>query len=95
MKRIIACRGGGKTSRLIRMSWETGEYIMCKNPHEVASRAEDMNMNIPFPLSYDEFINREYFGKGIKGFLIDDVDRFVQYMAREVPVKAVSMSIDD
>jgi len=94
MKRIITSRGGGKTRRLIQISSDTNNYIVAFNPHDVADQANKMNVNIPFPLTYDEFLNGQYNESGINGVLIDNAEMLIQHMSK-VPVKAVSISIDD
>lgn len=65
------------------------------NPHDVQSKANEMGLNIPFPLTYDEFISKKFFAKGIKGFLIDDADYMIREMSGSVPVNAITMSTDD
>jgi hypothetical protein len=95
MKRIIASRYGGKTTRLINMAKETGGYIVCAKPHEVADQARRMGVDIMFPLSYSEFINNRYYGKNIKGFLFDNVEDLLHEMSGPVRVFAMSASTDN
>lgn len=95
MKKIILPRGKGKTTELIKISAETGCYIVCRSPSE-ASRiqltATQIGLRIPFPITYEEFITGQYFGKGIKGFLIDDLDKLINEISAVVPVYAVTMT---
>jgi hypothetical protein len=92
VRKIVDVRNSGKTTRLIKMSAETGAYIVCDNPHYVAFMAESLNYNIPFPLSYYEFVERKYYGKNMKGFLIDEIDHLVQYIARDIKILGLTMS---
>lgn len=95
MKRIITDRSGGKTTRLIRMAAETGGYIVCHEPHYVAEQASRMGVNIAFPLSYSEFLDKKYYARGVKGFLFDNIDNFMQTLSGSVPVFAVTVSTED
>lgn len=90
MKIIQGARGSGKTTQLIEMAHKNGGYIVCKNPHQVAEMARDMNLSINFPLEYWEFLERHYFDKGIKEFYIDNVEFLIQQLSR-VPVAAISI----
>lgn len=93
MKKIISQAGGGKTTELIRMSGETQNYIVCMNQKEcsrISAIAHEMNIKIPFPISYDEFINRDYYGQGVKGVLIDNIEYFINRIS-DVPVNAITL----
>ena len=50
-----------------------------------------MGLKIPLPITYIEFVNKEYHSKGISGFLIDNLERLFEYMS-DVPVHAVTMT---
>ena len=100
MKLICTPPGGGKTTAMIRMSAEAVAngrivYIVCSSypvAHKISKRAAKMALDIPFPLTFSEFIAREYRGVRIDGLLIDDADDLLQDMAR-IPV--IAMSITD
>lgn len=96
MKTIIAERNGGKTTELIKMSSDSSDYIVCHNQKEASIihlRAIDSGYKIPFPLTYDEFIENRYLSKGVKGFLIDNVDMLLDYMTKcRVPIRAITVS---
>ncbi len=56
-------RGTGKTTRLIRQSAATGFYIVTNSQRSaslVVRMAKKLNLDIPFPLTYDEFMRRKY-----------------------------------
>jgi len=94
MEIIVTKRYQGKTTKLINMSAESGAYIVCMNQKEasrIASIAQEQKKNIPFPITYSEFKNNEYYPKGIKGFLIDNADYFLQSMT-SVPILAMTAS---
>lgn len=93
MEKIILERGLGKTKSLIVKSARFGHYIVCANfdeAHRIKSFAEEMGLKIPLPITYREFVNKEYHSKGISGFLIDNLERLFEYMS-DVPVHAVTM----
>lgn len=91
---IVKKRGGGKTTQLIELSAKTGAYIVCYS-HSTADyimrTALESNLIIPLPITYDDFINKRYYGAGIKGFLFDDVECFLQNLTT-VPILAITAS---
>lgn len=75
---IIGKRQTGKTIKLIKLFVKTGDYIVildmntCQQMFELARK---MKLTIPYPITFDEFLNKKYYAKGIKGFLIDTLGR--------------------
>ncbi len=91
---IVGGRGSGKTTKCIQLAAENHAYIICRSYEEsgrIYRYATELNLDIPFPISYDEFIRGEFCSRGIKSFIIDDVDDLVKYMARGVEI--ISMSL--
>jgi len=69
MKVIYKPRQSGKTLEAIKMSAETGSRIVCHSKEEcnrVFYMAQEMGINIPFPMNIDEFI-----GFGFKNSVFD------------------------
>jgi hypothetical protein len=96
MKIKIGRRDSGKTVELIKQSAETGYYIICFSNTEanrVAKVARDMGLKIPYPLSAHEFMSQQYFYRGIKGFLIDNIDLVFNSMS-SVPIIAATLTPD-
>jgi hypothetical protein len=94
MKQITGGIRSGKTTELIRLSAETGGYIVCLNMDEASRiqfQSQEMGLKIPFPITFDEFKSHQYYGRGIKGFLIDNADMLLKSMS-SVPVLAITMS---
>jgi predicted transport protein len=94
MEKIIMKRGYGKTFQLIKKSALTGDYIVCQNQSEasrIQSEALKLKLNIPFPITYDEFNKGQYAGHNISGFLIDNIEIFLQQLTN-VPINAVSLN---
>ncbi len=94
MELIIESQRGGKTTKLIDKSAETGAYIVCHNMQEadrVFSAALKMGKNIPHPISADEFLKGQYYAKGVKSLLIDNADLFIQSISK-VPIDAISLT---
>ena len=91
---IIGGRGSGKTGKLIELAEKHNCYIVVRNKittYRVAERARRERRKIPFPLTYDEFMQGQFFFKGIKCFVIDDVEALLWYLARGVEVKGFSL----
>jgi len=93
MKKIIAQAGIGKTFQLIKESHATGFHIVCINQKEairVHSEAKQFSFNIPLPLTFHEFINKDYQAREIKGFLIDNADMLIQELS-SVPIGCITL----
>ncbi|MGD1319180.1 hypothetical protein [Chryseobacterium sp. 2R14A] len=98
MKVIVKPRGKGKTTELIKLSAQTGAYIICqdmRNADAIMRHAHELNLNIPCPITFYDFDNRMYFGAGIKGFLFDNLDDYIQHLSRNVPILAVTLTEND
>ena len=97
MKLILAPRGGGKTTELIRIASERGGYIVCTNHREayrITREAEAMGLNIHFPITVQELKNRRGFGPGVQEFYVDNALLILQELL-EVPVAVATESVDD
>ncbi len=95
MKIIYKDRGEGKTTDLIKLSAERGGYIVCRNIDEasnIAYMANVLKLNIPHPITYDEFINKRY-GE-IKEFYIDNVENLLLYMSR-TPIHTITLTKEE
>lgn len=95
MKLITKPRGKGKTTELIKISAETGDYIVVLNhrlARFVAQMATDMGLQIPFPATYAEILDKRCKGMRISGLLLDDLDSFLSGFL-EARVNAVTMSV--
>lgn len=93
MKKIIKPRGTGKTIELIKLSNELWNYIMCldrKRADEVFAMANKLEIDIPNPFTFEEFINHKY-GPYCRGFLFDDLDLILQRMTK-IPINAITMT---
>lgn len=95
---IAGKQNSGKTDALIEIAGKEFAYIVVADHRRataVERRAQELNVKIPFPLTYDEFRRGEYFGRGVRAFVIDDVDDLVRSMAGNVPVLAISATETD
>lgn len=95
MDKIILARRKGKTTELIKRSAATNEYIVCQTMAEaqiICRNARSMNLSIPQPISYSEFIDGRYHGRGIKGFLVDNIEKLLDFISDSVPVSAFTMN---
>lgn len=93
MKKLIRESAGGKTTKLVKESAETGYYIVCFDKKEVKNvimLARHLNLSIPYPITHDEFLEGGYSGKKIKGFLIDDADRLLDSITT-IKIQTISM----
>ena len=93
MEKIIMNRGYGKTTQLIKKSARSGDYIICHGvdeAHRIKSEAKEMGLDIPLPITYTEFIKKQYSGRNISGFLIDNLEMFLQAISN-APINAITM----
>lgn len=96
MELIIAPRRMGKTEKLIHRSGETYDTIVCgstKEANRIFQKATNLKLKIPYPLTYDQFLKRDFEGQNISGFLIDNLEHLLRYISREIPINAISMNI--
>jgi len=96
MKVILGMPGQGKTLSLVKISSETGYYIVTfgqDRAGQIFHRARMSGYNIPFPLTYDDVFRGRY-GPGVRGILLDDFDLFMRKLLR-CPIKAMTVDISD
>ena len=97
MKIIVRGRRAGKTTEMIRLAAETGSYIVCtdqRRARQIAERARELGLSIPFPLTAEEWAGRHYHPPGVRGIAFDDLDRIIQGMS-SVPVLAATWTADE
>lgn len=94
MKIILGKGGSGKTVSLIKESHKNGQYIVCLDQLEASrihTTAIGMGLNIPFPITFAEFLNRQYYSKGVRGFLIDNIDALLVRICPNVSIDIVTL----
>lgn len=95
MKIIYGGRCSGKTTRLIEESHKDGGYIVCMSKREcsrIFHMAKEMKLSIPFPMTYMELCEGDFYGKGIESFHIDNVEYFLYWMCKEVSLKTITFT---
>lgn len=91
---ILRPRRAGKTYELVKKASEENLYIICANRTQVRATQDVARQNgfvIPFPMTWQEFIEKQYYGRNINGFVIDNLDMCLQSMT-PVEIKAVSLN---
>jgi len=94
MKVICRPRQSGKTYEVIKRCMEEGGYIVCPNmdrAHKVSLMADDLGIDIPYPITFYDFMSGKYYPDGIKKFHIDDIDLCLQRFSR-VPISTISLT---
>jgi len=92
----IGKRNSGKTTHLIRKSAATSDVIVCRcsrTARLIKDRAKAMGYNIPNPISYDNFIRKDWLGgdRNMK-FMIDDAHDLLSYMGN-YRITEITMSV--
>ena len=98
MVEIICFQGDritGKTTKLIELADRYFSYMVVENMREVERIeriAREEGKKIPQPLTYYEFSTGRFYGPGIKGgFVIDNIEWLLWYMAKGVRIRAFSL----
>lgn len=92
MKKIYREPRTGKTTDLIEMCANLGGHIVCMDKiraEQTFEMARDFGFNIPYPITFDEFLSGKY--KGVKKFYIDNADQLLKKLAKGVWVEAIVM----
>lgn len=93
---IFGGRQTGKTQELIRRSARSGHRIVCSDRNEaqrVFSVAQEMELGIPFPVTFAEFRNMVGRGTEIRGYLIDNAEKFIQHVCPGAVIEAITFSV--
>jgi hypothetical protein len=95
MKKIIKPRRAGKSTELIRMSEESGAYIIVSSrarANFLFQLAHETGHKIPFPVTYREYEQSRFRGSFVRHILIDDADDLLQMLFKEVTIDAITMT---
>ena len=92
MNLIMRKQGEDKTDECIRLAAKFSAYMVCTDHKEawrVLQRARELGLDMPFPLSFAEFLAGQH-GSGARGFVIDNADVLLQRLANGVPLLGIS-----
>ena len=95
MNKIIKGRRQGKTTELIKRSAETRTYILVANRQrveQVFEQAQSMGLNIPYPVTVEEYMRSGFRGSFINSILIDDADDVLSQVFSNVRIETITMS---
>lgn len=95
MEKIILARCQGKTTKLIQMSHDTWTYILVADKRRQSSlfrQARNMGIDIPFPVTLDDYMKNQFRGSHIKRILIDDADDVLKALFYNLEIKAITMT---
>ena len=90
-------RQSGKTTDLIKKADKYNGYIVTfdkRNVERCMEIAKEIKCEINMPLTFAEFLSKEYCGKGIKKFHIDNAEFLIQRMT-DVPIENITISINE
>lgn len=97
MRIIAGGRHSGKTIKLIEESARRGGYIVCRSRQEavrIVEQAERMGYDIPFPLTFKDFIQENYYFPGVQPLHIDDADLLLTMLSK-APVATMAFTVED
>lgn len=97
---IVGSRGSGKSTELIKMSADENIYILTGTKSQAEclfNQARKMGLNIPFPVTWEEFTRGHLQGTPIQedGVLIDEASHLLSRVLKGIPVKAVTWTKND
>lgn len=92
---IVGSRGSGKSTELIKMSAETGLYILTGTKSQAEylfNQARELGLNIPFPVTWEDYVKGRLQGTYIQkdGVLIDEASHILSRALQGIPIKAVT-----
>nr|DAQ50775.1 MAG TPA: hypothetical protein [Caudoviricetes sp.] len=92
---ILSKRQQGKTRMLIEMCHaDKYSLIICPN-HRMCritfKMAKDLKMPIPMPITFEEFLHREFDKYNIDNFYFDELQMSLQSIAGRTHIKAVAI----
>ena len=94
MEIIIKNRNEGKTSQLISLADNYNGYIVCADRdfvQHIMKIAKTTGKNINMPITFDEFVRKQYYGAGVDKFYIDNADLLLQYLTA-VRIEAITLT---
>lgn len=88
-----------KTTELVKLAHDNNKLIVCasrEEAHRIHHKAYENGYNIHLPITYSEFINKNYNRRNIESILLDNVEAFIAHVSM-VNVEAITMDliIDD
>lgn len=93
MRIILGPPRSGKTTKLVRLSAASGAPIVTRDVRQVSkvlNLAQRLNLTIPKPMTYDEFLKRDYTTATFRSVLVDDVEALVLRLSK-VQVDALTV----
>lgn len=97
MKVMYSGRQFGKTTEIIKKAHATGSYIVVatrKDAQRISKHAEDLGINIRFPVTWEELVSAGYSTGFVKDIVIDDLDRIIQNLFQQ-KIHLVTMTKDE
>lgn len=98
MKVFQMPRGCGKTTLIIKECHRNGGVILCHHNEErdrIVEIAKSLKCDIEKPLTFDDILNRRYFGKKIDSFYIDNADMLLQQIVGPYTIRTITISQDE
>lgn len=100
MKIVYGNAQCGKTIYLIHESITYNYTIVCHNTgekHRLIREAELIynRIRLPPPITYHDYIGRNYYGIRTNGFLIDNIDLFLESFRASAPIKGFTIRTYD
>jgi hypothetical protein len=83
----------GKTIEAIRLAAETGAYLIVVHAQEamrVNELAKSMNLDIRYPVTFDEFDRTRMRGSMVRNVVIDNADEFLRRMFSGLTIDAAT-----
>jgi hypothetical protein len=97
MQIVNKARAMGKTTEAIKKAHETGAYMICLDRQEalrLSKQAEDMNMPIRFPVTWEEFLHSgKLKGSHVRNVVIDNADEIFLRMFSGLKIEMITLDI--
>lgn len=78
---------------ILRFAAEHFLYVVCwkKDATRLHQKAKKLGLDIPFPLSYRELLDKKYYGSGIEGIIVLDADMLLREICPTLNIAGISI----
>jgi hypothetical protein len=95
MRIITRSRRAGKTTEAIKLVSKTNGYLVVMNKIEaqrVAKQAEEMGLNIRFPITFSELIRDGLRGSFVRNIVIDNTDMLLEHIFPGLRIDGITIN---
>ncbi len=91
-------RRSGKTEQLLQRASKCNGYIVCMHANECSRMfrlAQKLNIDINFPITFSELLNKKLYHRGVRKVHIDNADAFIEHVSAGLDVQTITLTKKD